>query len=205
MKRQKLTKVSSGKDAVLHFDLTGYTPDTYYFHVLYEVTAANGEKLSRDASGIYHRFTYTLQNAPKGTLKVDIYDTSNSGPRIRCIPHRFRSYKTTQMKRADDPIDHLLCSSPSLDSLPASLQGRNKIHHPLCGCASIVILSKKHSQICFLNDCLGINASMVIGELSKDVTLSKARFHLDLQSKYYTRILRSKISALRREFSNKGL
>ena len=76
---QKLTKISSGKDAVLHFDLTGYTPDTYYFHVLYEVTAANGEKLSRDASGIYHRFTYTLQNAPKGTLKVDIYDTSNNG------------------------------------------------------------------------------------------------------------------------------
>ena len=78
----KMKTIKSGDKAVLHFELTGYTPDTYYFKVECEVTDGSGSKVSRDFSGIYHKFTYTLTGASKGTLKVDIFSTDGTKTKL---------------------------------------------------------------------------------------------------------------------------
>ena len=71
----KMTTIKQGQKAAVHFDLTGYTPDTYYFKVKLKARDASGATAEGEISGIYSRFAYGLSDASKGTLTVDIYDS----------------------------------------------------------------------------------------------------------------------------------
>lgn len=74
----KMTKISEGEKAVLHFEMTGYTPDTYYFKVQLKAYDASGASDEDEMGGIYTRFAYGLLGASKGTLTVEIYSADGS-------------------------------------------------------------------------------------------------------------------------------
>ncbi len=74
----KMTKIKEGEKAVLHFEMTGYTPDTYYFKVQLKAYDASGASDEDEMGGIYTRFAYGLLGASKGTLTVEIYSADGS-------------------------------------------------------------------------------------------------------------------------------